>query len=142
VADLATRKNSQLASQWDAPRRKPLAVAADAGFPMGFQSIFAWKALPEAAFVKRQLLMLIDLNMNPWPDCDFIVAQDRCFLKPRRSGKSGTSQIVSFEHAKASAAPAASCKRASRTLSIGRVATAQDIHSSNIRPAGRFHSRI
>jgi hypothetical protein len=40
-------------------------VAADAGFPMGFQSIFAWKALPEAAFVKRQLLMLIDLNMNP-----------------------------------------------------------------------------
>jgi hypothetical protein len=92
-------------------------VAADAGFPMGFQSIFAWKALPEAAFVKRQLLMLIDLNMNPSPDCDFIVAQDRCFLKPRRSGKSGTSQIVSFEHAKASAAPAASCKRANRTLS-------------------------
>jgi hypothetical protein len=40
-------------------------VAADAGFPMGFQSIFAWEALPEAAFVKRQLLMLIDLNMNP-----------------------------------------------------------------------------
>jgi predicted DNA-binding WGR domain protein len=95
-------------------------VAADAGFPMGFQSIFAWKALPEAAFVKRQLLMLIDLNMSPSRDCDFILAQDRCFLKPRRSGrsgKSGTSQIVSFEHARASAAPAASCKRANRTLS-------------------------
>src|SRR5215469_18104492 len=28
-------------------------MAADAGFPMGFQSIFAWKALPEAAFVKK-----------------------------------------------------------------------------------------
>jgi hypothetical protein len=56
--------------------------------------------------------MLIDLNMNPSPQGGFIVAQDRSFLKPRRSGKSGTSQIVSFEHAKASAALAASCKRA------------------------------
>src|ERR1035438_209150 len=36
--------------------RKPLAVAADAGFPMGFQSIFAWEALPEAAFVKEAVL--------------------------------------------------------------------------------------
>ena len=35
---------------------KPLAVAADAGLPMGFQSIFAWKALPEAAFVKRAVI--------------------------------------------------------------------------------------
>ena len=61
---------------------------------------------------KRQLLMLIDLNMNPSPQGGFIVAQDRSFLKPRRSGKSGTSKIVSFEHAKASAALAASCKRA------------------------------
>jgi len=52
--------------------------------------------------------MLIDLNMNPSPQGGFIVAQDRSFLKPRRSGKSGTSQIVSFEHAKASAALAAS----------------------------------
>jgi len=58
--------------------------------------------------------MLIDLNMNPSPQGGFIVAQDRSFLKPRRSGKSGTSQIVSFEHAKASAALAASCKRANR----------------------------
>jgi hypothetical protein len=58
--------------------------------------------------------MLIDLNMNPSPDCDFIGAQDRSFLKPRRSESSGTSQIVSFEHAKASAALAASCKRANR----------------------------
>jgi hypothetical protein len=31
-------------------------VAADAGFPMGFQSIFAWEALPEAAFVKEAVL--------------------------------------------------------------------------------------
>jgi len=56
--------------------------------------------------------MLIDLNMNPSRQDGFIVAQDQSFLKPRRSGKSGTSQIVSFEHAKASAALAASCKRA------------------------------
>jgi hypothetical protein len=52
--------------------------------------------------------MLIDLNMNPSPQDDFIVAQDRSFLKPRWSGKSGTSKIVSLEHAKASAALAAS----------------------------------
>ena len=69
---------------------------------------------------KRQLLMLIDLNMNPSPQGGFIVAQDRSFLKPRRSGKSGTSQIVSFEHAKASAALAASCKRASRRSFSGK----------------------
>jgi hypothetical protein len=30
--------------------------AADAGSPMGFQSIFAWKALPEAAFVKKAVI--------------------------------------------------------------------------------------
>jgi hypothetical protein len=36
--------------------RKPLAVAADAGFPMGFQSIFGWKALPEAAFAKKAVI--------------------------------------------------------------------------------------
>src|SRR5208282_414904 len=64
---------------------------------------------------KMQLLILIDLNMNPSPQDDFIVAQDRSFLKPRWSGKSGTSQVVSLEHAKASAALAASFKSASRT---------------------------
>jgi hypothetical protein len=31
-------------------------VAADAGFPMGFQSIFTWEALPEVAFVKRVVI--------------------------------------------------------------------------------------
>ncbi len=31
--------------------------------------------------------MLIDLNMNPSPQGGFIVAQDRSFIKPRRSGK-------------------------------------------------------
>jgi len=46
--------------------------------------------------------------------------RSRSFLKPHRSGKSGTSQIVSFEHAKASAALAASCKRASRKCARGR----------------------
>ena len=60
--------------------------------------------------------MLIDLNMNPSPQDGFIVAQDRSFLKPRRSGKSGTSRIVSFEHAKASAALAASFKSTTRKL--------------------------
>src|SRR5271157_2682320 len=74
---------------------------------------------------KRQLLILIDLNINPSPQDGFIVAQDRSFLKPRRSGKSGTSQIVSFEHAKASAALAASGKRASRRLENGRSSTTQ-----------------
>ena len=59
---------------------------------------------------KRQLLILIDLNMNPSPQDGFMVAQDRSFLKPRRSGKSGTSHTVAFEHAKASAALAASFK--------------------------------
>ncbi len=59
---------------------------------------------------KRQLLMLIDLNMNPSPQDGFIVAQDRSFLKPRRSGKSGTCHTVAFEHAVASAALAASYK--------------------------------
>jgi hypothetical protein len=58
--------------------------------------------------------MLIDLNMNPSRQDRFILAQDRSFLKPRQSEKSGTSQIISFEHAKASAALAASCKRAIR----------------------------
>jgi len=58
--------------------------------------------------------MLIDLNMNPSPEVGFIVAQDRSFLKPLRSEKSGTYQIVSFEHAKASAALAASFKSACR----------------------------
>jgi hypothetical protein len=66
--------------------------------------------------------MLIDLNMNPSPQDDFIVAQDRSFLKPRWSGKSGTSKIVSLEHAKASAALAASFKSISfnRSLMIAR----------------------
>src|ERR1039457_2898530 len=68
---------------------------------------------------KRSLVMLIDLSMNPSPQGGIIVAQDRSFLKRRRSGKSGTSQIVSFEHAKASAALAASCKRASRKSGLG-----------------------
>jgi hypothetical protein len=31
-------------------------LAADAGCPMGFQSIFAWKALPEAGFAKKAFI--------------------------------------------------------------------------------------
>ena len=87
---------------------------------MGFQSIFAWKPWQKRLLSKMQLLMFIDLNMNPSSQDGFIVAQDRSFLKPRPSGKSGTSQIVAFEHAKASAALAASCKRASRKSRLAR----------------------
>jgi len=79
---------------------------------MGFQSIFAWKALPEAAFVKKAVIDAHRSKHESIASGGFIVPQDRSFLKPRRSGKSGTSQIVSFEHAKASAALAASFKRA------------------------------
>jgi hypothetical protein len=32
---------------------KPLAFAADAGLAMGFQSIYAWKPLPEAGFAEK-----------------------------------------------------------------------------------------
>src|SRR5215469_2022235 len=35
---------------------KPLALAADAGFAMGFQSIFASEGLPEAGFAKRAVI--------------------------------------------------------------------------------------
>jgi hypothetical protein len=31
-------------------------LAADAVFPMGFQSIFAWEALPEADLAKRAVM--------------------------------------------------------------------------------------
>jgi hypothetical protein len=36
--------------------RKPLALAADAGLSMGFQSIFARKALPEAEFSNKAFI--------------------------------------------------------------------------------------
>jgi hypothetical protein len=75
--------------------------------------------------------MLIDLNMNPSPQDGFIVAQYRSFLKPRRSGKSGTSQIFSVEHAKASAPLAASCKRANLTLSINCGSAESDSSASS-----------
>src|SRR5215472_17578568 len=77
---------------------------------MGFQSIFAWEALPEAGFAKTA-----------------VTDADRCFHErfaegwPHRnvrpilpqaleSGKSGTSNAPSSKHALASAAPAASSK--------------------------------
>jgi hypothetical protein len=44
-----------------AVRRKPLAIATDAGRPMGFQSIFAWKALPEAAFTKNVIVDFLSI---------------------------------------------------------------------------------
>src|SRR6266436_2953494 len=92
---------------------------------MGFQSIFAWKALPEAAFVKKAVIDAHRSRHESIASDGFIVAQGRSFLKPRRSGKSGTSRIVSFEHAKASAALAAWCKRASRNSELSRRATAR-----------------
>ena len=65
--------------------------------------------------------MLIDLKMNPSPQDGFIVAQNRSFLKPRRSGKSETSHTVALEHAKASAALAASFKSWLHSLTRFRV---------------------
>src|ERR1019366_2049201 len=90
---------------------------------------------------KRQLLMLIDLNINPSPQDGFIVAQYRSFLKPRRSGRSGTSQIVSVEHAKASAALAASCKRpcVQRTITVYRLARNASAVSDAPRPTPEIY---
>jgi hypothetical protein len=87
-------------------------MAADAGFPMGFQSIFAWKALPEAAFVKKTV---IDAHRSKHESIasGWLHRSARPIL-PQTSPvwKVWNLQIVSFEHAKASAALAASCKRA------------------------------
>ena len=44
-----------------AVRTKPLALAADTGFAMGFQSIFAWKALPEADFSKNVVIDFLSI---------------------------------------------------------------------------------
>jgi hypothetical protein len=57
--------------------------------------------------------------MNPSPEGGFIVAQDRSFLKPRAGLESlGPPRLFPFEHAKASAALAASCKRAPEELTV------------------------
>ena len=61
-------------------------MAADAGCPMGFQSIFARKALPKRVLPKRKFLTLIDLYMDASPQDRLIVAQHPSFLKPRESG--------------------------------------------------------
>jgi hypothetical protein len=58
--------------------------------------------------------MRIDLSINDSPRNGLIVTQHRSFLKPRESGKSGTSLDPSLEHAVASAALTASFKRPSR----------------------------
>jgi hypothetical protein len=91
-------------------------MAADAGFPMGFQSIFAWKALPEAAFVKKTV---IDAHRSKHESIasGWLHRSARPIL-PQTSPvwKVWNLQIVSFEHAKASAALAASCKRPSGKL--------------------------
>jgi len=83
-----------------------------------------------------QLLTLIDLNMNPSPQGGFIVTQDRSFLKRRRSGKSGTSKIVSFEHAKASAALAASFKLPFEEVTPSRLELVVTNLSMNIEAQG------
>ena len=79
---------------------------------MGFQSIFAWKALPEAAFVKKAV---IDAHRSKHESVasGWLHRSARPIL-PQASPvwKVWNLQIVSFEHAKASAALAASCKRA------------------------------
>jgi hypothetical protein len=97
-----------------------------------FNRFWLGKPCQKRLSLNRQLLMLIDLNMNPSPQAGFIVAPARSFLKPRRSGRSGTSQIVSFEHAKASAALAASCKRATRKLTRAKPTSGTDPRSGPI----------
>ena len=85
---------------------------------MGFQSIFAWKALPEAAFVKKAV---IDAHRSKHESVasGWLHRSARPIL-PQASPvwKVWNLQIVSFEHAKASAALAASCKRSTRRLSF------------------------
>jgi hypothetical protein len=65
LSDASTRKNAEEEVLWrafdKAVRRKPLAVAADAGYPMGFESIFAWKALPEADFSKNVVIDFLSI---------------------------------------------------------------------------------
>ena len=87
-------------------------VCGGCGIPYGISIDFRLESLPEAAFVKKAVIDAHQSKHESIASGGFIVPQDRSFLKPRRSGKSGTSQIVSFEHAKASAALAASFKRA------------------------------
>jgi hypothetical protein len=86
---------------------------------MEFQSIFAGKALPEAAFGKKAVIDAHRSKHESTASVSAALATGIRFTRarwlhrrPRWSGKSGTSQIVSREHAKASAAPAASCKSA------------------------------
>jgi hypothetical protein len=74
------------------------------------KSIFPWKTFPEAAFVKK---VAIDAHRSKQESIasGWLHRSARPIL-PQASPvwKAGTSQIVAFEHAKASAALAASCK--------------------------------
>src|SRR5215469_9651829 len=62
VVSEATAEEKSLASESGAVAfdtttwRKPLAFAAGAELPMGFESTFAWNALPEAGFSKKALI--------------------------------------------------------------------------------------
>ena len=48
---------------------------------MEFQSILARKALPEAGFSKKALLMVIDVGMAAWFTTQFIVTRDPIILQ-------------------------------------------------------------
>jgi len=87
--------------------RKPLALAADAGLSMGFQSIFARKALPEAEFSKKAVIDGHRFSHIGLFGTRLIVTRERSF--PKR-GISRISDAAWIGHAAASAATAASSK--------------------------------
>jgi hypothetical protein len=76
---------------------------------MVFQSIFARKPLPEAGFRKKQFSMPIDLSTVPGFRDRLILTQGLPFFKAQAFDfRSRISEAACFEHAAASAAPAAS----------------------------------
>ena len=97
--------------------------AADA---MGFQSTLVWKLLKRRIFAGRvSNRSSSNLTMKPRLD-RVMVTRDRPFCKTRDAGvlfvcTSRISDAACFEHAIASAAEAASFKRANRKKSQGKV---------------------
>src|SRR5215469_11895779 len=94
-----TRWSPAILRNW--ARSKPLAFAADAGFAMGLQLIFALKPLSEAGFAENSSdgwICFPERFARRWPDrtpkTDFLAS----------AYEAGTSNAPSFEHAVASAA--------------------------------------
>src|SRR5262249_28156253 len=67
--------------------RKPLAFAGDAALPMGFQSIFARKALPEAGFAKKAVIDAYP-SFHEGKHLSFAKARFRNCLQERRLKRS------------------------------------------------------